>query len=83
MTGSKLDSFMANDTKYRRLRLENTKRELQIYLDKIDSLYIARPDMRKIVFEKEEEYQINFEQLQKAERLKVEAKIIEKSVRKR
>ena len=74
---------MTNDTKYRRLRLDNTKRELQIYLDKIDSLYIARPDMRKIVLEKEEEYQINFEQLQKAERLKVEAKIIEKSVRKR
>ncbi len=83
MTGSKLDSFMANDTKYRQLRLDTTKRQLQIYLDKIDSLYIARPDMRKIVLEKEEEYQINFEQLQKAERLKVEAKIIEKSVRKR
>ncbi len=83
MTGSKLNGFMANDTKYRQLRLDTAKKSLQLYLDRVDSLYNNRPDMRKIVLEKEEENRINFEQLQKAERLKAEAKVIERSVKKR
>ena len=81
ITGSKLDGFIANDTKYRQLRLDTSKQALQLYLDKIDSLYSARPDMRKIVLEKEEEYQMNFERLQKAKRLKDEAKTLEKAVK--
>ena len=83
MTGSKLDSFIANDTKYRQLRLDTAQKSLQIYLDKVDSLYIARPDMRKIVLEKEQEYQLNFEKLQKAERLKAEAKELERAVKRK
>ncbi len=77
ITANKLDSFIGNDTKYRQLRLDTSKQGLQIYLDKIDSLYVTRPDMRKIVLEKEVEYQINFERLQKAARLKAEAKYLE------
>lgn len=74
---------MANDTKYRQLRLDTAQKSLQIYLDQVDSLYIARPDMRKIVLEKEEEYQTNFERLQKAEQLKAEAKELERPVKRK
>ncbi len=74
MTSSKLDGYIANDTKYRQLRLDTSIRSLQHYLDRIDSMYDARPDMRKIVLETEEKNRKNFERLEKAERLKEEAK---------
>lgn len=83
MTVIKLDGYIANDTKYRHLRLDTSFKKLQIYLDLTDSLYNTRPDMRKVVLETEEEYRQNFERLQKAERLKAEAKDLEKAVKQR
>lgn len=77
VTSTKLDGFVASDTKYRQLRLDTTHRSLQLYLDELDSLYRAQPDLREKVLEIEEEYQLNFERLQKAERLKTEAKNLE------
>ncbi len=41
MTESKLDGYIANDTKYRQLRLDTSIRSLQHYLDRIDSMYDA------------------------------------------
>ena len=47
----------------------------------IDRLYSARPDVRKIALEKEKEYRMNFERLQRPNRLKDEAKTLEKAVK--
>ena len=82
MTASKLDGYIANDTKYRQLRLDTSIRSLQHYLDRIDSMYNARPDMRKAVLETEERNRENFERLEKAERLKAEAKDLERAAKK-
>ncbi len=70
MTESKLDRYIANDTKYRQLRLDTSIRSLQHYLDRIDSMYDARPDMRRDVLETEERNRENFKRLEKAEQLK-------------
>ncbi|MCW3090485.1 MAG: hypothetical protein JWP81_1554 [Ferruginibacter sp.] len=78
LTNSRLNNFISNDTKYRWLRLDTSQRSLQIYLYRVDSLYNILPDMRKNVIETEEEYRLNFERLQKAGRLKAEAKELEK-----
>jgi len=78
VTSSKMNSFINNDTKYRWIRLDTSQRSLQLYLDRVDSLYNKLPDMRKNVVETEEEYRLNFERLQRAERLKAEAKELEK-----
>jgi threonyl-tRNA synthetase len=83
LTAGKLDSYIANDTKYRQLRLDTSLKSLQHYLDLVDSLYDARPDMRKIVLETEEKNRENFERLEKAARLKVEAKDLEMMVKKK
>jgi len=82
-TSNNLESYMANDTKYRQLRLDTGNIKLQLYLDKTDSLYNASPDMRKAVFQTEQQYRQNFERLQKAERLKAEAKGLENEVKRR
>lgn len=79
VTSTKLNSFIASDTKYRLLRLDTVHKSLQLYLDHLDSLYKIQPDMREKVLETEEEYRLNFERLQKAERLKTEAKNLEKA----
>ncbi|SDX68546.1 hypothetical protein SAMN05444410_1263 [Hydrobacter penzbergensis] len=79
VTTSKLNSFIANDTKYRQMRLDTTHKSLQLYLDRLDSLYETYPNMREKVLETEEEHRLNFERLQKAERLRTEAKNLEKS----
>lgn len=79
VTSTKLDGFVASDTKYRHLRLDTAHNSLQLYLDQLDSAYKAHPDFRKKVLETEEEYQLNFERLQKAERLKTEAKSLEEA----
>lgn len=79
VTASKLNNFIANDTKYRQLRLDTAHKSLQLYLDHLDSLYKIQPDMREKVLETEEEYRHNFERLQKAERLKKEAENLEKA----
>lgn len=82
-TSNKLDSFIANDTKYRQLRLDTANRPLQFYLDQMDSLYITRSDMRNIVLQQEEDNRKNFERLQRAGHLKAEAKELEKEVKKK
>ncbi len=79
ITSTKLDGFVASDTKYRHLRLDTAHKGLQLYLDHLDSAYKAHPDFREKVLKTEEEYRLNFERLQKAERLKTEAKILEKA----
>ena len=79
ITAGKLNNFIANDTKYRQLRLDTAHKNLQLYLDHLDSLYKIQPDMREKVLETEEEYRRNFERLQKAERLKTEAENLEKA----
>lgn len=77
-TGKKLDGFIANDTKYRALRLDTSKKFLQQYLDFVDSVYIVNPDMRNVILQKEEEYEMNFKRMQKAMELKEEAKKLER-----
>ena len=42
-TYNKLDGYIANDTKYRKLRLDTANRGLQSYLDFTDSLYNVNP----------------------------------------
>lgn len=79
VTSTKLDGFVASDTKYRHLRLDTAHKSLQLYLDQLDSVYKAHPDFREKVLETEEEYRLNFERLRKAERLKTKAKILEKA----
>ena len=80
-SGIKLDGYIANDTKYRYLRLDTAEKGLQLFLDRTDSLYNTKSEMRKIVLETEVEYRKNFERLIKAARLKAEAKDLEKEVR--
>jgi len=83
LAGSRLAGYIANDTKYRYLRLDTAQKGLQFYLYHIDSFYATYPDLRKKMLQTEEQHRINFERLQRAERLKAEAKDLEKSVRKR
>jgi hypothetical protein len=79
ITSTKLDGFVASDTKYRQLRLDTAHKNLQLYLDQLDSLYKVQTDLRGKVLETEEEYRLNFERLQKAKRLKIEARNLEKA----
>ena len=83
ITSGKLNDYIANDTKYRQLRLDTSLRSLQHYLDRIDSLYDARPDMRKIVLETEEKNRENFERKEKANWLREEAKDLEREAQKK
>lgn len=80
-TSSKLEGYIANDTKYRQLRLDTGYIKLQLYLDKTDSLYNVFPDIRKSVIEMEDQNRRNFDRLQKAERLKEEANRLENEVK--
>ena len=83
LTAGKLDGYKANDTKYRQLRLDKSLKSLQHYLDRVDSMYNVRPDMRKIVLETEEKNRENSERLEKAERLKEEAGDLERAAKKK
>ena len=78
-TSQKANEFIANDTRCRYLKLDTTQ-YLQVYLYRVDSLYKTMPDMRKYVFEEEKRLQKNFEKLQKAKKLRGEAKGLEKEV---
>ena len=80
-TSSKLDQYIASDTKYRFLRLDTSKKYLQFWLDQVDSLYNSRSDMRSHVLETETKYQQNMQRLIRAERLKNEANDLEKEAR--
>lgn len=79
IAGQKLGGYIANDTKYRLLRLDTAHYPLQFSLDRADSLYRVDPDLRKTVLETEEQRRVNFERLQKATRLKDEAKSLEEA----
>ena len=79
-TTQKANEYIANDSRYRYLKLDTTH-YLQSYLYRVDSLYKTMPDMRKHVFEEEQRLRENFEKLQKAEALRVEAKGLERSVK--
>ncbi len=79
VTSTKLDGFVASDTKYRQLRLDTAHKSLQLYLDQLDSLYKGQSNLREKVLETEEEFRLNFERLQKAKRLKEEANNLEKA----
>lgn len=78
-TSKKLDGFIASDTKYRALRLDTSHKFFQQYLDFVDSVYIINPDMRNVILQKEEEYEMNFKRMQKALELKEEAEKLEKA----
>ena len=82
-TYKKLDGYIANDTKYWELRLDTANRGLQSYLDFTDSLYNVNPVLRNIVLLKEENNRINYERLQRAKRLKAEAKDLENAAKKK
>jgi len=70
-----------NDTKYRFLKLDTGQRSLMMILDRVDKVYDSSIDMRKDVLDKEETNRKNFEKMEKAERLKAEAKNLERSVK--
>jgi uncharacterized coiled-coil protein SlyX len=64
-TSDKLDQYKANDTKYRYLKLNDTK-SLQRTLAAADSLYRVNPHLRDSVQEQEEWNQQQLEMLQEA-----------------
>lgn len=80
MTHKKLSGYIANDTKYRLLRLDTAHHSLQLFLDQADSSYQIDPDLRKTVAETEKQRRVNFERLLKAGRLRNEAKMLEEAV---
>lgn len=61
----KLQQYLANDTKYRSLKLIKNK-NLQILLHAEDSTYLSYPGMRKQVLEQEAERDRQLELLQEA-----------------
>lgn len=80
MTAEKLDSFIANDTKYRQLKLDTANYRLQQYLYYLDSLYQINPRIREIVTRTEEQNQRNIELLEKARNLDRKAGEMKKKV---
>ena len=82
-TTRKSDGFIANDTKYRALKLDTAIHPLQKYLDRLDSVSAVHPDLRNNVLQKEQEYLDNFYRVQKALRLKEEARKLEKEAGKK
>jgi len=82
-TYKKLNEQIANDTKYRQLKLDTANHHLQVYLGWLDSLYIANPNLRKTVLQVENEYRLNFERLERAKQLNAEAKELEKEAKKK
>jgi hypothetical protein len=82
ITNQRLTNYIANDTKYRYLRLDTADKILQNYLDHADSLYDNNPKMRQNVIEAEKKNQINFQLLERVQRLRKEASELEKKERK-
>jgi hypothetical protein len=80
MTIEKLNDFIANDTKYRKLKLDSANKRLQSDLDFVDSLYLANPSIREIVIKTEEENKRNFEMLQRARSMENEAGELKRKV---
>lgn len=73
----KLRQYIANDTKYRNLKLIENK-DLEILLHSEDSIYLANPDMRKQVLEKEAERERKLELLREAREKQQEAENLRK-----
>jgi hypothetical protein len=82
VTGSKLNSYIANDIKYRLLKLDTGNLVLQHQIHRADSLFVVVPRLNDSVIFKEEEYRKNFELLQKARRMKVEADQLNREAKK-
>jgi hypothetical protein len=80
VTDSKLNDYVANDTKYRLLQLDTSNRNIKKYLAYADSMYKSTENLRKLVIEKEEEQRKNIEKLIRANQLKAEAKNLEREV---
>ena len=83
MTTEKLEGFIANDTKYRQLKLDSANKRLQSNLDAVDSLYQVNPDLRETEILHEERNRKNLEMLQKAVRMESEAKELKRKVNKK
>lgn len=73
MTAEKLDGFIANDTKYRLLKLDTVNIRLLNHLYLVDSLYQVSPGVRDSVIQTEERNRRNLEMLQMARDLEREA----------
>ena len=82
-TANKLDNYIANDTKWRYLKLDTARKSFQIYLLSIDSFYNSSIDLRKTVLAQEEQNRLNFERLQEAAQLKAQAKELEIKAKKK
>ena len=80
MTGTTLEEYKANDTKYRYLKVfgSNSLKEL---LYNADSLYRVEPGMRDSVIQKEEGNRQVFELLQEAKRKEEEAKELKRKAK--
>jgi hypothetical protein len=72
-TDNKLDNYIANDTKYRYLKLDTANAFLQSQLFKADTLLSKNASFRETVINLEEEYCNNNEMIQKANRMNIEA----------
>ncbi len=83
MTSEKLNGFVANDTKFRKLKLDSANKRLQIDLYQVDSLYRVNPDIREIVIRTEEENKRNLEMLQRARNMENEASELKRKALKR
>ena len=81
VVNNKLNGYIENDIKYRHLKLDTGNISLQVILDREDSVYNSNPDFKNIVLKTEQKYLQNLERLQKADRLKKEAKDLEKQAR--
>lgn len=80
MTSEKLNGFITNDTKYRKLKLDSANKQLQSDIDMVDSLYRVNPDIKEDVIKAEEENKRNLEMLQKARSMENEAGELKRKV---
>src|SRR5688572_20298562 len=80
MTGTRVEEFKANDTKYRYLKLYSNN-SLKETLFVTDSLHRAIPGMRDSVIQKEENNRQVFELLQEAKRKEKEAEALKRKAK--
>lgn len=81
-TADKLDGYIANDTKYRYLKLDTANFYLQRLLYRVDSMSHKNGFMRDAVLAMEEKNRNNFELLQKAQRMNAEAENLKAGAKK-
>jgi hypothetical protein len=77
-TSDKLEDFIASDTKYRYMKLDMSGKEPGKYLNFLDSLCRAYPDMRDSVLKLERLKYEKMERLHEAEELRERARALEK-----